>query len=435
MDRAPVEPTPPDRLQRVAEAMLRAGQIESAASCYAEMRQQGNELEAGPGLLRCLCRLGRWPEALQAADELERAHPHSEALLKVIYQTWYDGRFWRLDPECPLERLKTCADTLFGTGLYVREAPYIVLGLARSAAHFEQWDRALDWTGRIRPLMLKPKRRGDWYDCRAQAMLAGGRAAETLGLVHDLPARYPALRHRFLIHMLRAYLLLDSPLDAAAIYDELTREEPPPVWVHVEYARLARSLGLVGDAVVLFSRAALLTRPLVAATQLTEDLAELMLVRGWYVAAREHLLLNVWLRQVRGAHVPERLRDLLAKATAGCYNPDAPAPDRMALLVRCRAIWRHQAVRALTLHRDFSDARRVMWERRGTLLCENGEWLVRTTSGIDFPCPAELVPAEVPAGTQVRFGAVPAFDRDRRIETWKMIRLTPKSEAPPAQSG
>jgi hypothetical protein len=206
----------------------------------------------------------------------------------------------------------------------------------------------------------------------------------------------------------------------------LTREEPPPAWVHFEYARLARSLGLIGDSVVLFSRAALLTRPLVRATQLTEDLAELMLVRGWYEAAREHLLLNAWLRHVSGAQVPERLCDLLAKATAGCYNADAVPPDRMALLARCRAIWRHQAVRGLTLRRDFSKARRFIASRHATIVYENGGWLVRLPSGWDFPCPAELVPPELTAGSRVRFAAVPAFDRDRRLETWKTIRFTPE---------
>ncbi len=424
------QPSPPDRLRRVAEAMLRAGQIESAASCYAELRKQGHELAAGPGLLRCLCRLGRWPEALQAADELERIHPTSETLLECVYSTWYDGRFWRLDPSCSLERLKTCADRLFGSGLYERQAPYITLGTARAVAHFEQWDRALDLTGRIRPSLLNPKRRADWCDCRIQALLGTGRTAQALAIGHDLPDRFPHHRHRFLTHLLRTYLLLDSPYDAAAVYVELSHHRPPPAWVFFEHGRLERDVGRIGDAVVLLSRALLITRPLVGATAVLEDLAELMLKLGWCAAARDHLRLNAWLREVHGRLVPDRLRDLYDKAVAGCRNRESAVPDRNAILTRCRAIWRHQASRRLPVRRDVNHTRRYMGNRRGTILQEGANWLIRVMDGPDFPIASDLVPAGIEAGARVRFDAVPSFDRDRRIETWKVVRLRPAAFSP-----
>jgi tetratricopeptide (TPR) repeat protein len=422
------------RLRRVAEALLAGDQTEAATKAYAELWERTHDPSAGAGLLECLSRLGRHAEALGLADELATRFPDSPECRRRIYGAWYRGRFARPDPDCPYDRLVACALALLDAQPTRSRAQSIILALAQAAVRAELWDKALDWTGRLSPAGLAHDLRALRHDCIAAALLGQGRAAETLAMVRDLPERYPALRRQFLVHLLRAYLLLDSPYDAAAIYVELSHHHPPPAWVFTEHGRLERSVGRNGDAVVLLSRAMLFTRPLIHAAAVLEDLAELMLKLGWYESARDHLLLNRWLREVHGRPMPERLIDLLNQALSGCRDGGEYLPDKNLALERCRAIWRHQASRSLPVRRDLSHTRRVMRERRGLLVQENDQWLIRTPHGFDLPCPPDLVPAGLAAGAAVKFGADPGFDRTRRIETWRITNVraaSPSGTCPP----
>jgi len=195
--------------------------------------------------------------------------------------------------------------------------------------------------------------------------------------------------------------------------------------VFFEHGRLERDVGSIGDALVLFSRAMLFTRPLTKAAPALEDLAELFLRLGWYAAARDHLRLNAWLRQVRGWVVPDRLRDLFDRAMAACRGREAAVPDRNTVLKRCRAVWRHQASRSLPTRRDIGHTRPFMRNRRGSLMQEGGVWLIRILYGVDFPISSDLVPPGLQPGTALCFDAVPSFDRSRRIETWRVIGPRP----------
>jgi tetratricopeptide (TPR) repeat protein len=433
VDQTHTQPTPPGRLKRVAEALLAGGQTQAAAKAYAELWERTHDETAGAGLLECLSRLGRHAEALGLADELAARFPDSPECRRQVHGVWYRGRFARPDPDCPYDRLVACAQSLLNARPDPDKAHGIIIALAQAAVRTEQWDKALDWTGRLSQAKLTRDLRALRLDCIAAALLGQGRAAETLAMVRDLPDKFPALRHRFLIHLLRAYLLLDSPYDAAAIYVELSHHHPPPAWVFTEHGRLERSVGHNGDAVVLLSRAMLFTRPLIHATAVLEDLAELMLKLGWYNSARDHLLLNAWLREVHGWPMPERLSDLLAQTLAGCRGSGECVPDKNAALEHCRAIWRHQASRILPVRRDARHTRRVMRERRGLLMQEDGLWLIRTERGTDFPCPPDLVPAGLAAGAAVRFDADPGFDRTRRVETWRTTSVRAASPSDTCQ--
>lgn len=423
MDKAVPRPTPPSGPRRVAAALLRAGQLEAAASCYKELWESGRGPEVGARLLECLCALGRYAEALLVADELAAEYPDSPVCRKEVYSAWYNGRILARDPGCSYERLTACANALVCSGLYCKQAPSIILELANEAARRELWDKALQVTRRLTPGLMRGSRLATWYDCRIQALLGKGEAAHALAIVHDLPDRFPHQRRRFLTHLLRAYLLLDSPYDAAAVYVELSRHHPPPDWVFFEHGRLERHVGHIGDAVVLLSRAMLFTRPLTKAIPALEDLAELMLKLGWFAAARDHLRLNTWLRYVDGRPVPDRLRDLLQRALAGCRRPEASVPEKNVVLSRCRAIWRHQASRSLPVRRDVRHTRRCLINHGGTIHLEDGVWLVQTRGGPRFPVPLELVPADMEPGTNVVVDAVPSFDRTRRVETWRVLGL------------
>jgi tetratricopeptide (TPR) repeat protein len=423
MDRAEPIPTPPDRLRRVAVALLRAGQLEAAASCYKELWDLGNGPEVGARLLECLCELKRYAEALPVADELAAKYPDSPACREQVFSAWYGGRILARDPGCSYEQLTVCANALVCSGLYTKQAPSIILELANEAARREQWDTVLAVTRRLTPGLMRGGRLATWYDCRLQALLGKGEAAHALAIVHDLPDRFTHERRRFLTHLLRAYLLLDSPYDAAAVYVELSHHHSPPAWVFFEHGRLERDVGRNGDAIVLLSRAMLFTRPLTRAIPALEDLAELTLKLGWFAAARDHLRLNAWLRQVNGRLVPDRLRDLLERALAGCHRPEAAVPDKNAVLSRCRAIWRHQASRSLPVRRDVRHARRCLIDHLGTIHLENEVRLVQTRSGPKFPVPLELVPAGMESGADVVVDAIPSFDRARRVETWRVVGL------------
>jgi hypothetical protein len=122
MDRADPS-TPPDRLRRIAEAMLRAGQFDQAERCLAEAGEQGHDPQAGLELLECLCRLGRFAEALPLADRLSQDQTGPSTVLARIHSAWFEGRFQHLDPDCPLDRIQACAEALFSSRSFQTEQP------------------------------------------------------------------------------------------------------------------------------------------------------------------------------------------------------------------------------------------------------------------------------------------------------------------------
>ncbi len=435
MDEAATNQTPTDRLKLTAEAFLAGGQSESAAKAYAELWERTHDQEVGAGLLDCLGLLGRDAEALPIADELGDKYPDSPVCRKQVHTAWYRGRFLRRDPDSPLDKLEACAESLIRARL-IAEWPLVVLAVMEEAALAREWDKVKDWAARTQPAMFSEAPRKDrdtelesprtaWYDCLLQALLGTRRAATALDLLDSMPVQPPAQRDRFLLHRLNAYLLLDSPYDAVAVYAEFGQRRPPPRWAFIESSRLLRDTGDLDDAVVHLCRALLYCGTVDQSGATLIDLSELMLRLGWKETALEHLQHTLRLFRAKGWFVPRKMYALLAEAEAGSDDPGKDSIHDPKALSRIYEVWHREATRRLRLRRDLKHARRVRHNLRGTLEQGPEGWTVRVSGELECPCALSELPAWTDAGSAVTFDAVPGFDRTRRIEIRRATNVRP----------
>ena len=435
------EQTPLDQLGLAAKTSLKAGAYRPAAAAYAELWDRTREPEAGAALLRCLRRLKRNSEALPLADELNRLFPNSPVCYRQILKAWLYGRFLQRDPGCPLEKLETCARRLLNPHLKWAW-PLVTLAVMEEAARARRWDLVKAWAAKSDPALLGEARRpgrddemspqASWYDCLLKMLLDTGRAADALLLLDQMPEPPPPEHDRFLQHKLDAYLMLDSPHDALAVYAEFARGAKPPRWAFAESARLLRDLGDIRAAMVLFCRALLRTGEPGQTGVMMIDLSDLMIRIGWTGIALKQL--RIVLRQFRdnGWTVPPRLYVLQAAAEACCTDPGKDYAHDPNTLRDCLETWGREASRHIELRRDVNNTRRVLQHLRGTLRPESDGWVVRVPGdGLRALCPEADLPKGAESGSLVIFDAVPAFDRVHSCETSRAtnIRLAQPSES------
>ena len=430
-----------DQLGLAAKALLKARTYKPAAAAYAELWDRTREPEAGAALLRCLRRLKRNNEALPLADELNRLFPNSPVCYRQILKAWLYGRFLQRDPGCPLEKLETCARRLLNPHLKWAW-PLVTLAVMEEAARARRWDLVKAWAAKSDPALLGEARRpgrddemspqASWYDCLLKMLLDTGRAADALVLLYDVPEPPPPEHDRFLQHKLDAYLMLDSPHDALAIYAEFARRTKPPRWAFAESARLLRDLGDIRAAMVLFCRALLRTGEPGQTGMIMIDLSELMIRIGWTGIALKQLRLVLSQFRDCGWTVPPRLYVLQAAAEANCVDPGKDYAHDPNTLRDCMVIWSTEANRHIELRRDVNNTRRVLRHLCGTLRAEPDEWVVRVPgNGLRAVCSEADLPKGAESGSLVTFDAVPAFDRVHGCETSRAtnIRLAQPSES------
>jgi len=426
------EQTPLDQLWDAAKASQTARNFEPAAAAYAELWRRTREPEAGAALLRCLRRLKRHTEALPLADELNRLFPNSPVCRRQILKAWLHGRFVRHDPDCPLEKLDACAEALLKAHLKWAK-PLVRLAVMEEAVRARQWDLVKTRATQSDLPQLRKARRpvrdgglspqASWYDCLVKMLLETGRAADALVLLYKMPEIPPPERDRFLQHKLDAYLMLDSPHDALAIYAEFSRRTPPPRWAFANAARLLRDLGQTRVAIILFCRALLHTGEPGQTGMIMIDLSDLMIRIGWTDLALKQL--RIALRQFRdnGWTVPPRLYALQATAEAGCADPGKDYAHDPNTARDCLEIWSREASRRIELKRDANHTRRVLTEVHGVLRAEPDGWTALASAGLRAICSEADLPEGAESGSLVTFDAVPAFDRVHTHETSRATNI------------
>jgi tetratricopeptide (TPR) repeat protein len=424
--------TPQDQLGSTAKASQIAGDSKLAAEAHAELWRSTRKPEAGAALLRCLRHQERHTEALPLADELNRLFPNSRVCRRQVLKAWLQGRFIRHDPDCPLEKLDACAKALLKSRLKWAW-PLVRLAVMEEAVRARQWDLVKTRATQSDPPQLREARRPErdgglspqasWYDCLVKMLLETGRAADALVLLHRMPEPPPPERDRFLQHKLDAYLMLDSPHDALAIYAEFSRRTPPPRWAFANAARLLRDLGQTRVAIILFCRALLHTGEPGQTGMIMIDLSDLMIRIGWTDLALKQL--RIALRQFRdnGWTVPPRLYALQAAAEANCIDPGRDYAHNPNTARDCLETWSREASRRIELKRDADHTRRVLTEVHGVLRAEPDGWTALAPAGLRAICSEADLPAGAESGSLITFDAVPAFDRVHTHETSRATNI------------
>lgn len=439
-----------DRRRRAAQDQSRAGNWRVAAATYAHLWDDSREPEDGAAYLRCLRRLRCHAEALSLADELNRLFPDSPCCRRQVLKTWLLGRFLHHDAECPLAKLVDCAQALRDKELKWAW-PLVALAVMEEAVRARRWDLVKTWANESDPAFLEKARRpgrdrelcpqASWYDCLLKMRLDTGRAAKALELLYRMPATAQPEHDRFLKHRLDAYLLLDSPHDALAVYAEFAQRPSPPRWAYVDAARLLRGLGDIRSAVVLLCRDLIYGNVPAETSRIMIELSDLMIRIGWPAVALKQL--SVVLKQFhdRGWTVPPRLYFLRAKAEAGCGEAGPHYDYGPNTLRDCLEVWSHEARRHIELRRDVDHTRRVLHGFHGTLQVQPAGWAVRMANGFVVACVPGHTPEQCEPGSEVTFDAVPAFNRPRGVETWRAINVRPArydlsgTAEPEAQAG
>ena len=425
-----------DRRRRAAQDQSRAGNWRVAAATNAHLWDDSREPEDGAAYLRCLRRLGCHTEALSLADELSRMFPDSPCCLRQVQRTWLQGRFLRHDPDCALEKLADCTQALRDP-LLQWAMPLVALAVMEEAVRARRWDMVKAWAAESDPALLRkalrPGRDGamspqaSWYDCMLKMLLETGRAAEALDLLYRMPEVPASERDQFLQHRLSAYLMLDSPHDALAVYAELSHRDRPPRRVFVEAARLLSDLGDIRAAIVLLCRALLWGRDPGQTGLIMIELSDLMIRIGWTGIALKQLRAVLKEFRDRGWTVPYRFHALHAAAEVGCGEAGRSYSHRPEALRECLEVWSREASRHIELRRDVDHTRRVRHGFHGTLQVQSDEWAVRMANGSVVACALADTPEQVEPGREVIFDAAPSFYRPLGAETWRAVnvRLAP----------
>lgn len=420
-----------DRRRRAAQEQSRAGSWKYAAATYARLWNDVRDPEDGAAYLRSLRGFHCYAEAMSLADELNRLFPDSAVCRREVQKTWFAGRVLHRDPGCTLAKLVEYAETLRDP-LRKWAMPLAALAVMEEAVRARRWDLVKAWADESDPVRLRTARRvrrdGDmnpeasWYDCMVEMLLGTGRAAAALDLLYRLPATAEPEHDRFLKHRLDAYLLLDSPHDALAVYAEFAQRPSPPRWAYVDAARLLRSLGDIRSAVILLCRDLIYGNVPGETGRVMLELSDLMIRIGWHAISLKQLSVVIKQYRDQGWTVPPRLYAMRAEAEAGCgeagnyeYGPDT--------LRDCLEVWKHEAGRHIGLLRDVDHTRRVRHGLQGTLQFQLDGWAVRMANGFVVACAPADVPGQAEPGSEVTFDAVPAFNRPRGVETWRAFNV------------
>lgn len=427
-----------DRRRHAAQEQSRAGSWKYAAATYARLWNDVRDPEDGAAYLRSLRGFRCHAEALSLAEELNRLFPDSAVCRREVQKTWFVGRVLHRDPGCTLAKLVEYAETLRDP-LRKWAMPLAALAVMEEAVRARRWDLVKAWADESDPLRLRTARRvrrdnginpeASWYDCMVEMLLGTGRAAAALDLLYRIPVTAEPEHERFLKHRLDAYLLLDSPQDALAVYAEFAQRPSPPRWAFVDAARLLRNLGDIRSAVVLLCRVLIFGNSPGETGRVMLELSDLMLKIGWHAVALKQLVVVIKQYRDQGWAVPPRLYSMRAEAEAGCGEADH-CDYGPATLRDCLDVWEREARRHIALLRDVDDTRRVRHGLKGTLQFQPDGWTVRMANGLVFPCAPADVPEQGEPSGEVMFDAVPAFNRPRGVETWRAGNVRPARSGP-----
>lgn len=422
-----------------ANKLRKLGNDEEALPLYRELWGKTCDKYDGTGLLHCLRRLKLFSEAIILADDLLSKYPDFEWAQYEIIWTYIQGRLNVLDDDTPIQTLLIEANRIMSLNPKNLAAKTIVFKVLKTAKISNNWKIINDWITRIDPssLSIVPtatesgkegwSEQSQWYNYRIKGIIEQHdneeKLFEAVRLADKAIQLFPKQNKFFLRLKASSYSEMGKYEEAAEIYHNLCAKPKADWWLLHEYALVLQAQNQENDALKLMYQAANSNYKLESMVTLFFNIGQLCNKMEKYKEARAHLLLCKYIREDKGWGISEQITSLIHASNLH-LNDSEPASQKEALDI-CRSEW------GTLLHKEGleqissnkREIKRALLGKVNSIRPDRSFFFITTADGQSFFCGISQLPPMLNNGDEVRFDAIPSFDKKKNKESYSAVNL------------
>lgn len=417
-----------------ANQLRKNGDYESALELYRDAWNRGKYNYVGAGLLHCLRKLRRWPEALSLADTLILAYADDEWVRIEHNWTYIQGVLSSTDEEAPLDKVIEAANKIMNNEPDALQANKTVMQVLKAAGKANRFDIMETWVDHVRreqlssePIIIQSGKEGwselgSWYNLKIKMLMNTGRADEALSYCNEAISRFPKQFKFFKRHQAFAYHTLGDDEKAIAAYDELANKIQPDWFILRDYATILKKVGRMDDARNMYYRAMESRQKPDMMVGLFEDIGDYHMEMADAEKALDFYMFTKMIKETNSKEITGKIMEKISRLALD--NLDYSPPKSI-----------HEAKKRCNTHRDqilreiyperyttSSDERVPRKDLKGTVDFGSPEWkhaFIHTNENERIICYKTQLPEGIMDRDIVVFDAIPSFDNKKNQESWK----------------
>ena len=423
-----------------AKELRKSQNFKDAVLLYRDLWQETEDHYDGAGLLQCLRKLELFDEAIPFAEELIIKHPESDWCRNEVIWTLISGELNKLGENESVEKIVETAGKIMDLKPKSVAEKVVVFKVLKSAKAHKDWGIVNEWVIKIDPSTLSTEPityetgrkgwcdRSLWYNYRIKGLLENGgdeEAKEAIELVDGISGQFAYEQKFFLRLKALAFKKIGKLTAAEKIYEGLCKRSRTEWWMIYDKAKVARDLGKKEDALQLMYRAASSNRKLGTMVSLFVDIASLCKSMGKNEEARAHLVLCRYVREENNWSLPGFILNDINELNEIIGNNKEPTSLKEALSF-CRDYWRSLLGKKSDLSGKIEDKRQIRNGLSGRLSfgkLDHNFCFIITKDNESFFCFKKALPSGIKNGDEVKFDAIPSFDKKKNKKSWKATNI------------
>ncbi|MGM0714176.1 tetratricopeptide repeat protein [Brevibacillus parabrevis] len=418
--------------RKEAANQLRKGKkYEEAITLYNQLWNDSTDKFDGSGLLHCLRKLKRYEEAIEFAETLINKYSDFDWARNEVIWTYIEGRLSFITDKGKLQEAIYLAEKIYNLNPDTLALQKVVFTIVKLAKESNRWDIVNIWLDRINPELLADEiiqdnktkldwsYRALWYNNKIKCLVNNNEYEKAVELIDSILGKFPKKQEKFFLRLKALSFYRKGDLNKSEVlYSELCRQSQNDWWMLYEYALVIKEMGRKQDALQLMYKAASLSNRIDGMVGMILDIASICSELERYKEAESHYKLYVAIRKKNDWKVN--------KQVLGMHEELLKYIDEnlsiRETLNNCRSFW----TGATKEGKSKTNERTLRTTIIGNVKLGKEEvpYCFIKTENESFFCYKSELPIGATEGCQVKFDAIPSFDKKKNQESWKAKNIS-----------